>query len=73
MAVAPGEEAASNAAIGPPGVLVVECRLEEFLGGEARVRGLPQDDYRRGRHRQQRAWAGQANYGQSLGLSRPIY
>ena len=52
--VAPGEEAAGDAAVGPAGVFVAEGGLEEFLGGEGGVGGLPQDDDRGGGHRQQR-------------------
>ena len=48
---------AGDATVSAAGVLVTERGLEEFLGGEGGVGGLPQDDERRGRHRQRRGGA----------------
>ncbi len=47
--VAPGKEAAGDAAVGPAGVFVIESRLEKFFGGEGGVGSLTQDDDRRSR------------------------
>jgi hypothetical protein len=66
--VAPGEEAAGDAAIGAAGVFVAERGLEEFLGGEGGVGGLAQDDDRGGRHRQRRKRAGRWDGDQFAGL-----
>ena len=71
--VAPGEEAAGDAAVGAAGVFVTEGGLEEFLSAEGGVRGLAQDNDRGGRHRQQRWCAGRRHEDQFAGLCPIVY